>query len=590
MVYLIINFFRHIEKKFKFKILMLVVLMIIVSFSEIISISSIVPFLGAITAPEKIFNNSLVHPYFGLLGIDSSKDLILALTIFFGSAAIFAGFMRLLLIYSTTKLSASIGMDLSLKIFRKTLYQPYSAHLERSSSVIIDAMSNKINIVIASFVLGSLLFVSSFIIIFVILCGLLAINLQITLITFFSLGAIYFLFVNSIKKGLRKNSEIIASESVQLIKILQESIGSIRDILINGSQEIYCETYSRTEKNLRSAQASNHFMGNGPKFLMESFGLFFIAILAYTLIKIDPENGITSVIPIIGMLGLASQRLLPLIQQVYTIWVGFLASRESLIDIQQLLDQEIKTSLLIENNRGLLDFRNAIKFKNVVFKYAVGHKSVIENVSFEIKKGAKVGFVGETGSGKSTLLDILMALLVPTRGSIYIDNKKISNTNSILWQRQISHIPQFIFLFDSTIKNNIVFSEPKELFDKKRFDTVIKIAQLEEFILSLPNKYNTKIGERGIKLSGGQRQRIGIARALYRKCEVLIMDEATSALDNATERKIIKAIKEFNPKFTILMVAHRIDTLKYCDVIFELADGQIKRKLTFKKLIEEQEK
>ena len=331
-------------------------------------------------------------------------------------------------------------------------------------------------------------------------------------------------------------------------------------------------------------------MGNGPKFLMESFGLFFIATLAYILIKIDPENGITSVIPIIGMLGLASQRLLPLIQQVYTIWVGFLASRESLVDIQQLLDQEIKTNLLTENNRELLNFRNVIKFKNVVFKYATGHKSVIKNVSFEIKKGANVGFVGETGCGKSTLLDILMALLTPTRGSIYIDNKKISNKNSILWQRLISHIPQFIFLFDSTIKNNIVFSEPKELFDKKRFDNVIKIAQLEEFILSLPNKYNTKIGERGIKLSGGQRQRIGIARALYRKSEVLIMDEATSALDNKTECNIINAIKEFYPKLTILMIAHRIDTLRYCDVIFELSDGQIKRKLTFDELVEQQEK
>lgn len=589
MVSLIINFFRHIEKKFKFKILLLVILMVIVSFSEIISISSIIPFLGAITAPEKIFNNSLVHPYLGLLGIDSSKDLILALTIFFGSAAIFAGFMRLLLIYSTTKLSASIGMDLSLKIFRKTLYQPYSVHLERSSSVIIDAMSNKINIVVSSFVLGSLLFISSFTIIFLILCALLAINLKITLITFFSFGIIYFLFVNSIRKHLHKNSDTIARESVQLIKILQESIGSIRDILISGSQEIFCDTYSMTENNLRSAQASNHFMGNGPKFLMESFGLFFIAILAYTLIKTDPENGITSVIPVIGMLGLASQRLLPLIQQIYTIWVGFLASRESLVDIQQLLNQEINRNLLI-SKENLLDFRNAIKFKNVSFKYTSGHKSIIRNANLEIKKGTTVGFVGETGSGKSTLLDILMALLEPSKGSIYIDNKRISKKNSILWQKQISHIPQFIFLLDSSIKNNIVFSEPKNFFDKQRFLQVIKIAQLEDFLNSLPSKYDSKIGERGAKLSGGQRQRIGIARALYKKSKVLIMDEATSALDSLTEKKIIKAIMEFDPNLTILMVAHRINTLKYCDVIYEVASGQIKKKLTFDELVEQQEK
>ena len=487
-----------------------------------------------------------------------------------------------MLLWANTRLSYATGADLSVDLYRRTLYQPYAVHVARNSSEIINAVATKVNAVISSIIVPLITLISSSVIMVAIMATLIVINPQIALMSFGGFGLTYAVIIWLTRKRLKTNSQKIAKESNQLVKSLQEGLGGIRDVLIDANQAVYSKVYSNAVQPLRRAQANNLFMNQSPRFGIEAIGMVLIGALAYFLSQ--QPGGVTQAIPVLGTLALGAQRLLPVLQQVYASWSRIQGENASFRDVLMLLDQPLPDRLQLEENMSM-HFEKEITLNMLSFRYTSDGSLVLCDLNLTISKGSRVGFIGATGSGKSTLLDIIMGLLDPTDGQICVDDEPVTSSNRRAWQKRIAHVPQTIFLSDATIEENIAFGIPKESIDHERVKIAAEQAQMVALIESWPNQYQTYVGERGVRLSGGQRQRIGIARALYKQADVIIFDEATSALDNKTEAAVMQAIEELQEDLTVLIIAHRLTTLKNCTQIVELADGRIKQIGTYDEII-----
>ena len=560
---------------------LLLVLMLLASFAEILSIGAVLPFLGVLTAPERIFELSVMKPFIKVLSLTAPTQLLLPLTVVFVIATIIAGAMRLLLLWASTRLSYATGADLSISIYRRTLYQPYAIHCARNSSEIINGISNKTNGVI--YIITMILtLLSSVAMLVTILIALMFVDPIIALAAFGGFGLIYIVIIRLTRKQLSINSERISRESTNVIKSLQEGLGGIRDVLIDGSQAAYCQIYRNADFPLRRAQGSSSFIGASPRYAMEALGMMLIAMLAYSLARQD--DGLSKAIPILGALALGAQRLLPVLQQAYGAWTVIRGGQASLQDAIELLDQPLP-DYADQSTIQSLPFMHNISLRRISFRYSSNSPYVLKQLNLDIAKGARIGFIGTTGSGKSTLLDIIMGLLEPSDGELLIDGQPIRSSNHRSWQAHIAHVPQAIFLADSTIEENIAFGVPKGQIDYLRVRQAAQKAQIADSIESWPEQYQTFVGERGIRLSGGQRQRIGIARALYKQADVIIFDEATSALDNETEQAVMQAIENLSKDLTLLIIAHRLTTLKNCTQIVELGEGRIKRVGSYQEIV-----
>jgi ATP-binding cassette subfamily B protein len=308
-----------------------------------------------------------------------------------------------------------------------------------------------------------------------------------------------------------------------------------------------------------------------------------IAGLAYVLAA--SPSGITDSIPVLGALALGATRLLPVLQQAYASLSNLRGSQSILKETLNLLKQTLPVHA-DESLPAPIHFKHNITLTNLAFRYTENTPWVLQpSLSFSIQKGSRIGFIGDTGCGKSTLLDIIMGLLQPTNGTLAIDGVNINELNQRGWQAHIAHVPQSIFLADTSITENIAFGVPTEQIDHDRVRQAAQKAQISDTIESLGEQYNTEVGERGVQLSGGQRQRIGIARALYKEADLIVFDEATSALDNDTERAVMEAIDNLGDEITVIIVAHRLTTLKNCTQVIELEDGQIGRSGSYKHMI-----
>jgi ATP-binding cassette subfamily B protein len=563
----------HLAPRRKKQLGLLLVIMVITSFAEVVSIGAVLPFLGALMSPEKVFSNEYVQLIVTILQITEPQQLLLPLTLLFIAAAMSAGAIRLILLWAQIRLGNAIGADLSVKIYERTLYQPYSVHASRNSSEVIAGLSGKISSVIYNSLLPLLNSASSALILATTMAVLIAIDSVVALVTFGGFGAVYIVIMVFSRKQLNQNSQRISSESNQVVKALQEGLGGIRDVLIDGTQAIYCKIYRSADLPLRRAQANNQIIGASPRFLIEALGIALIAALAYALT--GREGGVAAAIPLLGALAIGAQRVLPVLQQLYSSWSSLRGGQASLNDVLDLIEQPLP-----DYARGLsgepISFAKSIKLQDISFRYSDQTPWVLKKITLEISKGDRVGFMGTTGSGKSTLLDILMALLPPGKGHLLIDETPITEQNFRNWQSHIAHVPQSIFLADTTIAENIAFGIPSEQIDYQRVEVAAEQAQIAKTIESWEKGYNTFVGERGVRLSGGQRQRIGIARALYKRADVIVFDEATSALDNETEAAVMHSIEGLGDDITVLIIAHRLSTLKNCDQIVELSEGSIK--------------
>ena len=583
---LIKRFWNHIKKRRKTQIKILILLSLLSGVIEIISIGSIFPFLSALNNSQKILENNNWSKFYVIMGISNTDQLILFLTIVFGITVIASNSIRLLNIWASGRLSALVGSDLSCKAYQNTLYQPYSYHAKKNSSDLIASLSIQINTTI-SILQSTLLMISSIIVLACILITLFIVDWKVALILLISFSLFYIFIRKVFVNKLELNSREIDQITKKQIKSLNEGFGSLKNTLLQNNQEIYVNNYKRRDFPFRFLNAQNNVIANAPRYFIEAFGLCLISSIAYFFTRSSSFTG--EVIPKLGAIALGIQKLLPTSQIIYSSWAVLKGSRDSFLSVLELLDLETYKIKFYKKNNNL-EFEN-LTFKNVSFQYS-RNNSVIRNLSFSIKKGERIGFIGSTGSGKTTTVDLLMTLLSPTKGSIFLDSKELNESKNmkliLYWRSTIAHVPQNVFLTDGSIAENIAFGIPKNRIDQKKVENCAKKARISNFIDNLPKRYKTTVGERGAKLSGGQIQRIAIARAFYINASVLIFDEATSALDTKTEQGIIESIKTLNKNLTIIIIAHRISSVLNCNRIFELQNGTLINTFTSEELAQKQ--
>jgi len=563
---------RNLTPRRKIYFILLLGLMTVASFMEAISISALLPFIGVLSNPEKVFNHPSAQFFIDLVGVKTQEELLLPFTIAF-CILIFVGIaLRLLLLWAQTKLGYVTSAAFSSSIYIRTLYQAYSVHVSRNSSEVISGITNKASAILEFLLKPLMNLVASSVTIVAIIITLFTINPLVALVTFLGFGLLYASIILMVKKRLAINSVVLSREYPQMVKALQEGLGGIRDVLIDGTQETYGKIFNKAQSRYSESAANNQIVGNSPRLIVEFLGIIFICVIAYQLVL--KGDGFIAAIPTLAALALGAQRLLPALQTFYYNWTSLRGGQESVEDGLQFLEQPFPEHAH-KVNPPPIKFERSIKMENLSFRYNLEGAIVLKNLNLTLEKGKRYGFVGTTGCGKSTLLDVIMGLLIPTKGHMKIDDNVIDIHNCRSWQVILSHVPQAIYLSDTSLAENIAFGVEVDNIDMKRVKEAAEKAQIAETIEALPQKYKTFVGERGIRLSGGQRQRIGIARALYKNAQVIVFDEATSALDNETELAVMEGIENLADDLTILIVAHRVTTLKRCDKIFRMDKGEV---------------
>lgn len=561
------------------QLVLLLGLMLVGALAEVLSLGAIVPFLAILADPAQALQRPLVTKVVATLGLSDATDIRWQLTLLFASTAVAAGVVRFVLIYAIAKLNFGIGHELGAEVYRRTLYQPYEVHVARNSSEIMGGI-NKVDVVVGVLLsllnTGSAIFMALFII-----AALVLIDPLVAIATLFGFGSIYAAVSVLTSKRLAKNSHVINAAYNTRVQSMQEGLGGIRDVLLDHAQPVFVRRFNQIDWPLRQAQASNNIIGPSPRFAVEALGMVLIALLGYTMTA--SGGGFAAAIPTLGALALGAQRLMPLLQQTYQGWVYVAGNRQVLVDVVALLQQPVAKDTQAQATP--LPFEREIRLGKVSFRYQPQLPLVLHQLDLTILKGARVGFIGTTGSGKSTAMDLLMGLLQPSSGQILIDSMPLIGTARLAWQRNVAHVPQAIFLADASFAENIAFGVPVEQIDLERVRQAAQRAQIAEFIESSLDGYAAMVGERGVRLSGGQRQRIGIARALYKQAQVLVFDEATSALDSETEQAVMQAIEGLSEELTILIIAHRLTTLKNCSPIIELDGSGVRRIGTYQDIV-----
>lgn len=574
----LVRLWHHVDGRRRVQLGLLLVLMVFASLAEVISIGAIVPFLAVLTTPERIFHSGFVKPLVQVLGINEPGELILPLTVIFILAAIWSGAMRLIMLYVQMRLSYVIGADLGLGIYRRSLYQPYLVHTTRNSSDIIAAITHKTLSVAHYTILPILNIVSSLLILVSIVAALMVIDPQIAMASMAGFGLIYGIVIVLTRKRLMRDGQRVAEEQSRVVRVVQEGLGGIRDVLIDGTQEVYSKIYRDADVPLRLSQANIQIIAGSPRYGVEALGMVLVALIAYWLV--GRPGGLMSSVSTLGALALGAQRMLPVLQLCFAGWSSLRGGQAALVDVLDLLEQPLPDHAERKDERKM-PFERAIVLKAVSFRYGDDLPWVLRSIDLTIPRGSRIGFIGETGSGKSTALDLVMGLLPPTEGALEIDGQAVTPANCRGWQAHLAHVPQAIFLADGTIAENIAFGIPADRIDRDRVKRAARAAQIAEAIEGWAEQYDTIVGERGVRLSGGQRQRIGIARALYKAADTIVLDEATSALDTATEEAVMRTIEGLGSDMTVLIVAHRLSTLRTCDRVVELRDGRIARVGTY---------
>ena len=562
---------------------LLLVLMIASSFSEMISLGALLPFLGALSDPENILLDSRWQPLLTFLGVETPVQLVTWLALGFITSVIAANSLRLLTINAQVRLSAAIGGDLSCQIYEKTLQQPYHFHVERNSSDLMQTVTGDTLRLTTAILTPLLTFVTNAFVVVALVAALLLIDSRIAITAAVSLGSVYIITYRTRRKLLDRNSMIVAQASERRIKAVQESLGGIRDVLIANTHRFFQKSYRDAELDLKRASAKNAVIAQTPKYIVETVAMTAIVLLALSL----GRNGdFSQAIPVLGSLALGAKKLLPVLQEMFSGIARMQGTRASLQRALVALQQPANPLLSMPHSRDPFCLQKELRLEHIWFRYSEENDWVLRDLSLSIGAKTTVGFVGGTGSGKSTTADLILGLLKPQKGTILADGQPLEGETLQRWQQGIAHVPQSIFLTDSTISENIAFGIPKPQIDFKRVVRAAQLAQIDDYIKQLPSGYETYVGERGVRLSGGQRQRIGIARALYQQATVIVFDEATSALDNATEKEVMSAIDGLSHQFTVILIAHRLSTVRRCDIIFELNFGRLMAKGKYEELLD----
>ena len=572
-LYLILCIWQNLNRSKKRYCLIGLILMILSGLLESVSIISVIPFLSIITGENELRWLSFIESIYP--NIEYERQIIL-ISIFFIFIVICSAIIRLINLRFTTKIAAAIGHDFSKKAIKTILYQPYIKHINRNSSEIIQTLTTEVTMTVT--VISSVLtLLSSTILSLSLLITIFAINWKLAL-TSTSLFISCFLIIGiQVKAKLRGNGYKTSYLRESQVSNIQESLGGMRSVIINNLQPHYIGAHNSVDFQLRNLNADNDFLNNFPRYLLEIIGIIFLISISFVLGA--HQNNDANTIALIGTFALASQKIIPSFQQIYVRWAMISTNTKATLNVLNILSKPYKINNFQSNNKPQINLKE-IKFSNVDFKYDKSQQFSLSDINLSIEKGSILGICGKTGSGKSTLTDLFMGLLQPSKGSITINGKDINLNKNFdylkKWQASISNVPQEIFLADASIAQNIVQASNFNEINYKKLKSCVERSKLKDYIASLNEGLETVVGERGIRLSGGQKQRIGIARALYKGSSVIVLDEATSALDYETESEIMDSIYSLRGDITIIIIAHRLRTLRKCTNIINLENGKIK--------------
>jgi len=552
---------------------------------DMIGVVSILPFIAVLTNPEIIETNTILNKTFQV-----SKDIFDVQTkqqflIFLGFCVFVLLIISLLFkactIYLQLRFTHMRGYSLGKRLIESYLHQPYSWFLNRHSADLAKSILSEVETVVGNAIRPTLDLIANTMVVIILISSLIIVDPKLALISSLSIGVAYS-FIYKITRGFlnRIGKERVKANEMRFTTV-SEAFGASKEVKVGGLESSYINQFDEPAKTYAQHTASSQVIRLMPRFGLEiiAFGGLIITILSMMM----KGSNFNNILPIITLYAFAGYRIIPAIQRIY-------ASISQLRFVSPSVDalyNEFKNlkKYNLNYNKDFLNLNKSIKLNNISYKYPNSSKSILKNININIPARSTVGLVGATGSGKTTTVDIILSLLEANEGSLEVDGNIINKDNCRAWQNSIGYVPQQIYLADKSIAENVAFGIEPQFIDQRAVEHATKIANLHNFVINeLPNQYQTKVGERGVRLSGGQRQRIGIARALYHNPKVLILDEATSALDNLTEKVVMEAVSKLGNEITIIMIAHRLSTVKECDMIFLLENGELKEQGTFERL------
>ncbi len=565
---------NYVSIKIKFKLFLIIVLSVFSALSEVLTLGSIIPFLSILLDVDAGQNNPLVQSIIQLinfLGLNN-ENMIINVSIVFITFVIISTILRIFLVILYTHWTYATGVEIAGVLYYNSINQPYQNYSKQNSSNTLGILATKLETFTGEVFVSIPQLISGIILALAITVSILLITPIIAVITFSVFGLCYLLIQLMYNKTLFNNSYKIAILQNSIIKLIQESLGSIKNIILDKTQNINHNFFVNNIKKLRNAQFENSYISQYPKFLLEGIAILLITILAlYWSLNFGKS---VEFIPELAVLALGGQKLLPMFQIVYNAYNRLITNKESLNEAANILILQTDTKKKV---RKKLNFKKSLEIKNLNFSYEKREK-IFDNINLKILPKTITGIFGKSGIGKTTLFEVLMLLLQPNNGKILIDDIEINKDSIDNWHSMIAHVPQNVFIYDDTIKNNIINYSMDGYVDDKKYQDVIIQSELLEFIENLPDKDLTIVGERGAKISGGQKQRIGIARALYKDAQIFFFDEITSSLDQETEKNIIQSIKKINELGkTILMISHKLSVLDICDNIYEFENKKLSK-------------
>ena len=564
---------------------LLLVMILLMAFLDMIGVASILPFMAVLTNPDIIETNVILNNMFqiaGRFGVETNQQFLFALGILVFMLLIISLIFKALMIYLQIRFTIMREHSIGKRLVEGYLHQPYSWFLNRHSADLGKNILSEVTSVISNGISPMLSLIAHGAVALALVTLLIITDPKLALIACLTLGIAYGL-IYKFTRGLLNHIGQQRFNANQLrFSAVSEAFSAVKEVKVGGLEQTYIQRFSKPAQNYSKYMAMAGAIGQIPRYAIEI--ITFGGMLLVVLYLISQSSTFISVIPVIALYAFTGYRLMPALQQIYlaTTNLRFIGPaldslHKDMMSLQPIITHKVTDSLLLKKN---------ITLNHIHYNYPNASRTALKDINLKISAGSTVGLIGATGSGKTTTVDIILGLLDAQKGTLEVDGHIIDKHNCRAWQRSIGYVPQQIYLADDSIAANIAFGTELKDIDQEAVERAAKIANLHEFVINeLSQQYQTKIGERGVRLSGGQRQRIGIARALYYNPQVLILDEATSALDNLTEKEVMEAVNKISKNITIIMIAHRLSTVKKCDIIYLLEEGKIKNHGTFDTLI-----
>jgi ATP-binding cassette, subfamily B, bacterial PglK len=560
-------------------ILTMQIVSITMAFSTVSGIAAIAPFFAVLGQPDFIDHNALLHWAYTHGGFLSKRGFVVALGIAFIAVMLIANLINVLGSLAMSRLALRIGNELQSTLFGEYLSRPYSFHTRANGTLLSNNILHETARLTNGILRNAFLLVTNLVTASLIILSILLLKPVIALAMIAGLGGGYALIYYVLRKRLLQLGQTQSRSAIEQAQILHESFGAIKEIIVLQAQNFFRGRFERASKSFSLAAAHSQVVAQNPRHLMECVAA--VGLVGLALVLGGREDGVGPSLGQLTFLAFAAYRLLPILQQVFAASVNIRADHAGLALIAPDLrrartaSHTNTTANLRADNAWQVRPQQEIRLEDVSFRYGPDLPWALKRVSLRIPARAAVGVVGVNGSGKTTLVDVIVGLLVPSEGRVEVDGSALDEANRVAWQSRIAYVPQNMFLLDSSIAQNIALGIPAAEINQRRLVEAARLAQLDEFVKNLPAGYDHKVGERGIQLSGGQRQRVGIARALYREATLLVFDEATNALDGLTEQELMGTLGRLRGRYTTILIAHRMTTVRSCDIIFELENGKI---------------